>query len=170
MNDSWTPAMLRYEIRSRIEPEARTYVDTLPFDAPVVIGDILSNVDLIGFAQEDIEQSVEKVLDGMCGEDGSLIRTETGWVKKSAAEIGEICDALSVRYRLDNREWRAGCVLMAILGVIWIITRIWGADFGMRQFPIDMFGLPMSLYDILFLEGLALFSIYGMFRRISNSF
>ena len=168
MNDSWTPAMLRYEIRSRIEPKARTYVDTLPFDAPVVVGDILSNVDLIGFAQEDIEQSVEKVLDGMCGEDGSLIRTETGWVKKSAAEIGEIMDTLTIQHHKNNREWYVSCVLMAVIGVLWAISHLWGADLGMREFPMTLFGIPMTMYDTILIDGLALMAAYWIFNRISN--
>ena len=166
--ENWTPPMRRYEIRTRVEAVARVYVDTLPFDAPVVVADILAMTDLDGFTPEDIDPSVETVLDDLCGEDGSLIRTEEGGVKKSAAEIGEIMDALTVQYRRDNREWYASCVLMAVLGVLWAVSHLWGADLGMRALPMHLLGIPMTMYDTLLIDGLCLMTVYWVFGRITS--
>lgn len=166
--ENWTPPMRRYEIRTRIQPVARVYVDTLPFDAPVVVADIIAMTDLDGFTPEDIDPSVETVLNDMCGEDGSLIRTEEGWVKKSAAEIGEIMDTLTIQHHKDNREWYVSCVLMAVIGVLWAISHLWGADLGMREFPMTLFGIPMTMYDTILIDGLALMAAYWIFGRISN--
>lgn len=167
--ENWTPPMRRYEIRTRIQPVAQVYVDTLPFDAPVVVADIVAMTDLDGFTQEDIDPSVETVLDDMCGEDGSLIRTDGGWVKKSAAEIGEIMDTLTTQYHKDNREWYASCVLMAVLGIMWVISHLWGPDLGMRALPMHLLGIPMTMYDTLLIDGICLMTVYWVFGRISNS-
>lgn len=164
---SWTAPMRRYEIKSRIEPVARYVIDSMPYDTVVDTREILSRTDLEGFSDEDILLSLNSVLDGMCTSDGSLTRTEDGYTKKGAEEIAEIMDVLTVQYRKDNLEWYGSCVLMGILTILWAISHIWGAQLGMREFPMTLFGIPMTMYDTFLLDGLILMAAYHVFNRMT---
>lgn len=164
---TWTAPMRRYEIKSRIEPVARYIVDGLPCDAAVDTSAILSMTDLEGFGDEDIQSALMNVLDDMCVSNGSLMRTEDGYRKKSIEDIAEIMDALTVQYRKDNREWYGSCVLMGILTVLWAISHVWGAQLGMREFPMTMFGIPMTMYDTFLFDGLMLMAAYYLFNRMT---
>lgn len=164
----WTPAMIRYEIRSRAGPMVCGYVDDLPCGAVVDVEGLCSSPDLAEFQTEDIHTAISRLLDDMCCEDGSLMRTDEGWVKKSEEEITEIMKSVKAQYHYDNREWYAGCVLMAILGIMWAITHICGTEIGMREFPMEIMGIPMTLYDTLLIDGLLLLIAYRMFGMISQ--
>ena len=164
--DLWTAPMRQYELRARIEPHAREYVDSLDCESVVNVDSFMSRVDVDGFSPEDVDSALRSVLNGMCGEDGSLTATDFGYVKKSAGEIERIIGNLAVQYHEDNREWRLCCYLMVVFTGMWIFSHLWGADVGMRQLPMPLFGLPTTFYDFFYLDGVLLMLVGLMMRRL----
>lgn len=169
MYENWTVPMKRYEIRSRLEPIIRAYVDGLPCGTAIDTAYILDMTDLDGFDDADIYPALKEVLDGMSGEYGTLTCEEGEYRKKGLMEMAEIEDAAISQYHRDNMEWYAGCVLMAVLGVMWLVSHIWGAEIGMKMIYVPFLGLPFTMYDWLFISGIAMLVFWRWMDRMNGN-
>lgn len=115
--DGWTDAMRAYDLRARIRPHVRAFLDGMEDGEEVDAGRVCSAIAMPeGFSEDDKDSAVASILESECS-DGGMLRMADGAMVRVRAPVSQA--------RARDPEFFACCVMCAILLAMDACVHIW---------------------------------------------